>query len=232
MTDIRIDAQGALCAASVICSSTSRSQKPYTLSRSGFMAMTRSAAARASCGVVTEISPGVESEPFPTCLKIGPARNRRGPGVRPASMSARSRCCSASGPPVSRNVVTPAMTLTRATSAMIRGSRAWNLTGNSVGVPSPACIRWPWLSHSPGMIVMPDASMTLTPEGTPSCPMRPTLAIVSPAIRTTASSIGSPPNPSTRRPPAIASVTPGGGAARDGCGDRASDRSRGSAATR
>ena len=107
---------------------------------------------------------------------------------------------------------------------MIRGSRAWNLTGNSVGVPSPACIRWPWLSHSPGMIVMPDASMTLTPEGTPSCPMRPTLAMVSPAIKTTASSIGSPPNPSTRRPPAIASVTPGGGAARDGCGDRASDR--------
>jgi hypothetical protein len=105
---------------------------------------------------------------------------------------------------------------------MIRGSRASNLTGNSVGVPSAACIRWPWLSHSPGMIVIPDASMTMTPDGTPSCPMRPTLAIVSPTIRTTASSIGSPPNPSTRRPPVIASVTPGG-AARDGCGDRASD---------
>src|SRR5580704_2602289 len=114
--------------------------------------------------------------------------------------------------PMSRHVVKPAMSVSRAFFAPCSAACPGVVLSSSSSQWTPVLVRWVCRSMSPGSSVAPPRSMTCAPAGTVRS--RPTASIRSPRTMTIAPDSGEPPRPSMIRAARIARTAGGAWAPR------------------
>ena len=122
----------------------------------------------------------------PVIVSARPAAITRGPGVRPSSIARPTSQTTASIPPRSRTVVTPACRCRSALRAALIAARAGVIPLDSPSKSAcPSKIRWTWQSINPGVRVLPSPSTSeaaRATRGARAC--APTHWIVPPATCT------------------------------------------------